>query len=135
MAFGEETTDMEIKVQDEVIEGVKEFVYLGSLLTWNNDCTKEINRRTAKAKGVMAGLNTIWNSKQISYKTKLNVLKTCVFSTALYACETWTIKKTDKQGRRPGGTGGRSPPKFEVGDGPCIGPPIGPPGLWNRSSS
>src|SRR6218665_1488373 len=76
MVIGEETTDMEIKVQDEVIEDVKEFVYLGILLTWNNDCTKEIKRRTAKAKGVMAGLNTIWNSKQISYKTKLNVLKT-----------------------------------------------------------
>src|SRR6218665_3365621 len=45
MVFGEETTDMEIKVQDEVIENVKEFVYLGSLLTWNNDCTKEIRRR------------------------------------------------------------------------------------------
>ena len=54
MVFGEETTDMEIKVQDEVIEDVKEFVYLGSLLTWNNDDTKEIKRRTAKAKGVMA---------------------------------------------------------------------------------
>ena len=78
MVFGEATTDMEIKVQDEVIENVKE---LGSLLTWNNDCTKEI-KRTAKAKGVMAGLNTIWNSKRISYKAKLNVLKTCVFSTA-----------------------------------------------------
>ena len=69
--------------------------YLGSLLTWNNDCTKDIKARIAKAKGVMAGLNSIWNSKQISYKTKLNVLKTCVFSTALYACEAWTIKKTD----------------------------------------
>ena len=44
----------------------------------------------------MTGLNTISNSKQISYTTKLNVLKTCVLSTALYACETWTIKKTDK---------------------------------------
>ena len=48
---------MEIKVQDEVTENVKEFVYLGSLLTWNNDCTKEIKIRIAKAKGVMAGLN------------------------------------------------------------------------------
>src|SRR6266536_6084175 len=48
------------------------------------------------AKGVMAGFNNIWNSKQISYRTKLNILKTCVFSTALYACETWTIKKTDR---------------------------------------
>src|SRR6218665_1714974 len=101
MVFGEDTTDMEIKVQHEVIENVKEFVYLGSLPTWNNDCTKEIKRRIAKAKGVMAGLNTIWNSKQISYKTKLNVLKTCLFSTALYACETWTIiKKTDKDKHR-----------------------------------
>src|SRR6218665_1154979 len=88
---------MEIKVKDEVIENVKEFVYLRSLLTWNNDCTEEMKRRIAKARGVMAGLNTIWNSKQISYKTKLNVLKTCVFSTALYACEAWTIKKTDKE--------------------------------------
>src|SRR6218665_277031 len=96
MVFGEDTTDMEIKVQHEVIENVKEFVYLGSLPTWNSDCTKKIKRRIAKAKGVMAELNTIWNSKQISYKTKLNVLKTCLFSTALYACETWAIKKTDK---------------------------------------
>jgi hypothetical protein len=95
MVFGKKTIDREIKVQDEVIENVTEFVYLGSLLTWNNDCTKDIKARIAKAKGVMAGLNSIWNSKQISYKTKLNVLKTCVFSTALYACEAWTIKKTD----------------------------------------
>src|SRR6218665_2963696 len=66
MVFGAETTYMEIKVQDEVVENVKGFVYLGSLLTWNNDCTKEIKRRIAKAKGVMAGLNTLWNRKQIS---------------------------------------------------------------------
>ena len=61
---------MEIKVQNEVIENVKKFVYLGSLLTWNNDCTKEIKRRIAKARGVMAGLTTIWNSKQITCRTK-----------------------------------------------------------------
>ena len=45
MVFGEEITDMEIKVQDEVIENVNEFVGLGSLLTWNNNCAKEIKRR------------------------------------------------------------------------------------------
>lgn len=97
MIFGKKTIDREIKVQEELIENVTEFVYLGSLLTWDNDCTKEIKARIAKAKGVMAGLNNIWNSKQISYKTKLNVLRTCVFSTALYACETWTIKKVDRE--------------------------------------
>ena len=62
--------------------------------------TKEIKRRpflfrVAMAKGVMAGLNTIWNSKQISYRTKLNVLKTCVFS--FVCCETWTFKKSDRE--------------------------------------
>ena len=96
MVFGRDTIDKEIKVQDQTIENVTQFVYLGSLLTWNNDCTKEIKTRIAKAKGAMAGLNTIWSSKQISYRTKLNVLMTCVFSTALYACEAWTVKKTDR---------------------------------------
>src|SRR6218665_3061701 len=86
----------EIKVGDQKVENVKEFVYLGSLLTWDNDCTKEIKRWIAKAKGVIAGFNNIWKSKQISHKTKLNILKTCVFSTALYACEAWRLKKTDR---------------------------------------
>jgi len=51
MVFGREEMANEITV--------KEFAYLGSLLTWNNDCTKEIKRRIAKAKGVMAGFNNI----------------------------------------------------------------------------
>src|SRR6218665_389013 len=94
--FGRDEMANEIKVGDQKVENVKEFVYLGSLLTWDNDCTKEIKRRIAKAKGVMAGFNNIWKSKQISHKTKLNILKTCVFSTALYACEAWMLKKTDR---------------------------------------
>ena len=96
MVFGSEDIDGEIKVGNQVIENVKEFVYLGSLLTWDNDCARDIKARIAKAKGLMAGFNNIWKSKQISYRTKLNVLKTCVFSTALYACETWTFKKIDR---------------------------------------
>ena len=96
MTFGSKTMAKGIKIQDEEIENVTEFVYLGSLLTWDNDCTREITTRIAKAKGVMAGLNSIWNSKKISYRTKTNVLKTCVFSTVLYACETWTMNKKDR---------------------------------------
>jgi len=72
---------MEIKVQDEVTENATEFMYLGRLVTWNNDSTREIERRIAKAQGVMAGLNT---NKQTGHKTNLNVLKACVFSAALY---------------------------------------------------
>ena len=97
MVLGKKDIETEIKLNNETIENVSEFVYLGSLLTWDNDCTKEIKRRIALAKGVMTGLNNIWNSKQISNITKLNVLRTCVFSTILYTCETQTIKKLDQQ--------------------------------------
>ena len=44
----------------------------------------------------MAGLEKIWRSKQISYKTKTSIPRTCVFSTVLFASEFWTIKKTDR---------------------------------------
>ncbi len=69
---------------------VMEFVYLGSLLTWDNDCNKEIKRRIARANGVMAGFETIWNSKHISTETKISIIRTCVMSVLLYACETRT---------------------------------------------
>jgi hypothetical protein len=52
-----------IKVQDKAFENVKEFVYLSSILTWDNDCSKDIRARIAKAKGVFAGFNDIWKSK------------------------------------------------------------------------
>jgi len=52
--------------------------YLGSLITSDKDCTKYIKRRIEKAKGVLAGFNTIWKSKTILYQTKLQILKTCI---------------------------------------------------------
>jgi len=72
-------------------------VYLGSVLTWDNDCQRDIRARIAKAKGVKAGFNNLWKSKQISYSTKLTIVKTCVFSVALYAFETLTMKKADEE--------------------------------------
>ena len=87
MVFGRDEMANEIKVGYQKVENVKEFVCLGSLLTRDNDCTKEIKRKIAKVKGVMAGFNNLWKSKQIIHKNKLNILKTCVFSTALYTCE------------------------------------------------
>ena len=96
MTMGKEKAEENIKLNTTEIENVLEFVYLGSLLTWDNNCNKEIRRRIAKATGVMGGFNTIWNSKAIRVQVKLNILKACVFSTVLYAAETWTLKKEDK---------------------------------------
>ena len=67
------------------IENVAEFLYLGSILIWDNDCTRDIKMRIAKAKGVMAGFLNVWKSKQISYKIKVTLLSTCVFIVALFA--------------------------------------------------
>jgi len=77
------------------IENVTEFVCLGSLLTWDNDCSKEIKRRIARATGAMVGFKKVWNSMCISVRTKLSIIRSCVMSVLLYACETWTLRKRD----------------------------------------
>jgi hypothetical protein len=96
MVFGREEIEKELEIRGRKIQNVTEFVYLGSLLTWDNDCTKEVKRRIARATGAMAGFKTIWNSKHISTETKLNIIRTCVMSVLMYACETWTLRKKDK---------------------------------------
>ena len=97
MVLGQQEIDSNLTVHGGEIENVTEFVYLGSLITWDNDCSKDIKRRQEKATGVFTAFSAIWNSKEISVNTKLNILRTCVFSVLLYACETWTLKVQDKK--------------------------------------
>ncbi len=93
MVFGQKDIEEEMEIRARSIENVMELVYQGSLLTWENDCNKEIKRRIARATGVMAGFKTTWNSKHISTETKISIIRTCVMSMLLYACETWTLRK------------------------------------------
>jgi len=93
--FGQENIIEELMINSTRIENVTEFVYLGSLLTWDNDCSKEIKRRIARATGVMAGFKKVFNSVYISVRTKLGIIRSCVMSVLLYACETWTLRKRD----------------------------------------
>jgi len=62
MVFGQEAIKEELLIGNTRIEHVMEFVYLGSLLTWDNDCNKEIKRRIARVTGAMAGFKTVFNS-------------------------------------------------------------------------
>lgn len=71
LVFGQEDITKELVIRSKKIENVTEFVYLGSLLTWDNDCNKEIKSRVARATAAMVGFQTIWNSEHISLKTKL----------------------------------------------------------------
>jgi hypothetical protein len=97
MVFGERSIEQPVKIQSSPIENVDKFEYLGSLITWDNNCAEEIERRIGKATGAMASLKHIWKGKNLTIENKLRILTTCVFSVLLYASETWTLKKTDEK--------------------------------------
>ena len=97
MVFGDRKLGNSVQVAGKTIENVEKFEYLGSLLTWDNNCSEEIKRRIGKATGAMASLKHIWGSKKLSLDNKLKVLTTCVFSVLLYASETWTLKQNDRK--------------------------------------
>jgi len=62
-------------------------------MTYDLDCSKKIAVKIAKAMANLKALDKIWKSKAITLETKFSILKTCVFSTMLYGCETWTVRK------------------------------------------
>ena len=95
MVMGE-TSEVDIQINGQKLECVDQFVYLGSLITKDNDCSKEIRRRIAIATGNFGALNEIWKSGDVSIKIKLMLLEACVISAVMYACETWTLKKIDR---------------------------------------
>ncbi|CAM4977713.1 unnamed protein product [Rotaria socialis] len=97
MVFGDQKIDTEIQITGTTIENVEKFEYLGSKVTWDNNCSAEIKRRINKAIGAMSNLKQIWGTRKIKVENKLKLLNSCVFSILLYASETWTLKETDKK--------------------------------------
>ena len=95
MVFGSTKIERHIELGGKDIENVEEFVYLGSLVSWDNDCSKDIQRRIGKATGAFEGFTKVWQSKAIRIQTKTRILSVCVMSVLLYAAETWTLKKRD----------------------------------------
>ena len=93
MVFGENETDENITTQGNILENVESFTYLGCTMTHDLDCKKEVTIRFAKAMTLLKAMDKIWSSKSIKWHTKLRVLDTCVFSSALYGCEAWVITK------------------------------------------
>lgn len=79
------------------LEIVDHFVYLGSSISNNGSCEKEIRRRIGMAKNAMSRLDRIWKNRTISHKTKTTLVNSLVFSIFLYGAETWTLKAKDRQ--------------------------------------
>ena len=79
------------------METVRDFIFLGSKITADGDCSHEIKRRLLLGRKSMANLDNVLKSKDISLPTKVHLLKAMVFPVVMYGCESWTIKKTECQ--------------------------------------
>ncbi|VVC25121.1 Hypothetical protein CINCED_3A009847 [Cinara cedri] len=89
-------TNLVIKLNDIVIQEVEQFSYLGSIITYNNTSTMDIKKRITLAKQTFIKKNSLLISKHLKIETKKKFIKTFVWSVLLYGCETWTIKKKEK---------------------------------------
>ena len=79
----------------ETVETVSDFVFLGSKITADVDCSHEIKRRLLLGRKVMTNLDSIFKSRDITLPTKVCLVKPMVFPVVMYECESWTIKKAE----------------------------------------
>ena len=77
------------------METVSGFIFWGSKITANGDCSYEIKRRLLLGRIVMTNLDSILKSRDITLPTKVRLVKAMVFPVVMYGCESWTVKKTE----------------------------------------
>ena len=77
----------------ETVEAVTAFLFLGSKITVDGDCSHELRRRLLLGRKAMTNLDSVLKSKDITLLTKVHIVKAMVFPVVMYRCESWTIKK------------------------------------------
>ena len=77
-------------------ETVSDFIFLGSQITADGDCSHEIKRRLLLGRKVMTNLDSIFKSRDITLPTKVHLVKAMVFPVVMYECESWTVKKAER---------------------------------------
>ena len=85
------------EIDGETVETVSNFIFLGSKITADGDCSHDIKRRLLLGRKVMTNLDIILKSRDITLPTKVRVVKAMVFPVVMYGCESWTIKKAEFQ--------------------------------------
>ena len=81
------------QIDGETMEAVTDFIFLGSRITADGDCSHEIRRRLLFGRKTMADLESVLKSRDINLSAKFHINKTMVFLVVMYGCESWTIKK------------------------------------------
>ena len=83
------------QIDGETVETVADFIFLGSKITANGDCSHEIKRCLLLGRKVMTNLDSILKSRDVTLSTKVHLIKAMVFPVVLYGCESWTVKKAE----------------------------------------
>ena len=83
------------EIDGETVETVTDFIFWGSKLTADGDCSHEIKRHLLLERKVMTNLDSVLKSRDITLSTKVRVVKAMVFPVVMYECESWTIKKAE----------------------------------------
>ena len=83
------------QIDGETVETVADFIFLGSKITADGDCTHEIKRHLLLGRKVMTNLDSIFKNRDITLPTKVRLVKAMVFPVVTYGCESWTIKKAE----------------------------------------
>ena len=85
------------QIEGETVAAVTDFIFLGSKITVDGDCSHEIKRRLLLGRKAMTNLDSVLKSKDISFLTKVHRIKAMVFPVVRYGCESWTIKKAERR--------------------------------------
>ena len=83
------------QIDGETVETVSDFIFLGSKITADDDCSHEIKRCLLRGRKAMTNIDSILKSRDITLKTKIRLVKAIVFPVVMYGCESWTVKKAE----------------------------------------
>ena len=88
---------MSWEIDGETVETVSDFIFLGSKITADFDCSHEIKRHLLLGRKVMTNLDSIFKSRDITLPTKVCLVKAIVFPVVMYGCESWMVKKAERR--------------------------------------
>ena len=84
------------EIDGETVETVSDFIFLGSKITVDGDCSHEIKRHLLLGRKVITNLDSILKSRDITLSTKVRLVKATVFPVVMYGCESWAVKKAER---------------------------------------
>ena len=85
------------EIDGKTVKTVGDFIFLGLKITADGDCSHEIKRRLLLGRKVMTNLDNMLKSRDITLPTKVHLVKALVFPVVMYGCESWTVKKAERQ--------------------------------------